>query len=136
MSKINFDKMTWAEKVLLLELVMFDIRMNWNWGHRLVRWWPWTSVKKRKKAAMELARNLGFVTVWRRLDEFNVGDDGRWLRADYTDGGYERMEELHHFKLCHDNRVSIDECRWSHEFLWQCYRIMGINWIEHFNLDI
>src|SRR5580692_3020567 len=69
------------EKRLLMFLIMIDIRMDWS-----------KKVKFRKQKAMELAEDLLEFAVLGRLFMLHHRDDGRWLRSDIINGGYEGFE--------------------------------------------
>ena len=77
------------EKILLLQLILEDIRGNWGWD-----------LDDRVAEALELAVDLDLASHIESIEEFkdlcDKGDvDGRYFRCHYTDGGYEKMEELH-----------------------------------------
>lgn len=102
--------MTDKQKIFLLYCIMQDLRCNFNWGPRPWRWF-YTSVKRRRKKAMQLAEELNMYAQVGRLHCFRSGDDGRWLRAEFADGGYENMEKLHGFHVDRNKnyRVSLDD---------------------------
>lgn len=93
-------KISNREHVLLLELIMIDIRMNWE-NQR--------TVLIRKAMALRLAMDLCFFACVGRLFMFNKNDDGRWLRAPAAHGGYEGLEEVHKFPSDEAAKYSFNE---------------------------
>ena len=86
------------EALLLLELIMQDLRMNWGPPKRFV--------KRRKEMAMLLAKDLCFFACVGRLYMFERNDDGRWLRAPADHGGYEDLDKIHLFPRNEEDRYS------------------------------
>jgi len=78
------------EKILLLELIMRDIRGNWGW-----------ELEERIAKAIELSKELGFKEQLERLEwylneQLPKGErDGRYLRTNADNGGYEGLEDKH-----------------------------------------
>ncbi len=90
---------TAREKLLLLELLMNDIRMDWSIN---------ATSDRRVKMCIVLCKDLLNYTessskmfrVLQRLAVYSTGDfDGRWLRVGFdTLGGYVGMEKYHRMK--------------------------------------
>ena len=77
------------EKTLLLELILRDLRGNWN------------NPRPRAKKALALAEELELPVYISSIKTYigsseEYGDwDGRYFRCSTKSGGYEGMEELH-----------------------------------------
>lgn len=121
--------MTEREKYLLLQLLMVDIRMSWGrefWGVSFKifgRFVGFDSVKKRRRRAMELAEELCEFAVLGRLCMLHPGDDGRWLRAEWHNGGYEGLEVNHRLKEDDRGRFYVDQLSpefWNETRLFKC----------------
>lgn len=92
------------ELYFLLQAIMWNIRMDWY-----APWWNPNRVTWRKKWAMEIAEGLNELTVLGRLYALKKGDDGRWLRAPFEEGGYEGMEIKHGYDRNEDDRYNLAE---------------------------
>jgi hypothetical protein len=121
------------EKILALDIFMTDIRMHW--GRRILgrtvkfrgRFIGWDCSRRRRKVCLYLVRSLlksndpsaptfdTCLMMAGRLYFLEPGEDGRWLRAPYRDGGYEDLEQLHCFvPHCYPNcKSAADDWRYS-----------------------
>lgn len=128
MSLVN--TLSTSEKILALQILMIDIRMSW--GRRLFgrdvkfkgRFIGWDTARSRKRICIVLVESLFstvvvpdfeppmydiFLKIAGRLCLLGSGDDGRWLRAPYSDGGYQYLEHLHGLPFDHGRKFSWKE---------------------------
>lgn len=102
--------MTKAEKILLLQLILEDLRGSWV-GNTL----------ERAEDAKQLAEELRYSKTVARIDRF-IADieegeqDGRTFRCSFEKwGGYEGMDSLHNLPRTVKGK--------SKEFLYQCSQL-------------
>jgi hypothetical protein len=104
------------EKILAIELLMVDMRMSWGrsiFGYTVEfrgRFLGFCETRKRRRIALKLAASLSDYVhddeMWQlmslylhriigRLYVFRPGQDGRWFRGGFPEGGYEGMVLIH-----------------------------------------
>lgn len=87
--------MNTQEKILLVQLLLKDIRLNWGWEKR-------GRAAKAKELCEEIAKELyddNYFTLAKTCEEYirceeGGCNDGRFFRAEFPDG-YEGMDHLH-----------------------------------------
>lgn len=110
------------EKVLLLELLLKDIRLNWNY-----------KVEERLNKALEIAKELQFDAQILKIEEFMKNKDtdeiiGSYFRCNIEDGGYIGMEFHHQLSYSYMNKSvefksAVDSIFVCAEFLFTTYKV-------------
>lgn len=107
MSQNITKKMSTAEKMMLLEWLMYDIRANWHGPKQRLkdkRVWKclelidqlYRIATNREHADHNLVRNISWHKFYERIGLYLTGRfEGRILRESISNGGYEGLEQIH-----------------------------------------
>jgi hypothetical protein len=107
MSQNITKKMSTAEKIMLLEWLMYDIRAWWHKGKTRLkdkRVWKcialigqlWKITQDNSHPDHKLVRDIVWHKFYERIGLYLTGQyEGRILRASVMEGGYEGLEKFH-----------------------------------------